>query len=84
MAMFPLHRTRAEISAPEGSYRPAKRDLIPEIWSDREPKSVTEQIGPVATVAESLPRLSAAELATVPRGWSFCRWRRDPQRRGSF
>jgi alpha-glucosidase len=53
-----------EISAPEGSYRPAKRDLILETWSDQEPKNVAEN-------SETLPRMSFAELEKSPRGWSF-------------
>lgn len=56
--------TTIEIAAPEGSYRPAKRDLILETWMKREPKLVTED-------GNTLPRLGAAALAKAPRGWSF-------------
>ena len=37
--------TIVEISEPEGSYRPAKRDLVLEMWMDHKPSSVTEQTG---------------------------------------
>ena len=60
-----------EVSAPEGSYRPAKRDLILETWMDREPKSVTEQSGDGATQVETLSRLNADGFANSPKGWSY-------------
>jgi alpha-glucosidase len=59
-----------EISAPEGAYRPAKRDLIMETWLDAKPKTVTEQSGEPA-VAETLPQLDAAGLVKSPKGWSY-------------
>ena len=37
--------TIVEISEPEGSYRPAKRDLVLEMWMDHKPSSVTEETG---------------------------------------
>jgi alpha-glucosidase len=58
-----------EVSAPEGSFRPAKRDLLVETWLEHEPKNVVEQAGGGA--GETLPRLSAADFATAPRGWMF-------------
>jgi alpha-glucosidase len=61
--------TSLEVAAPEGAYRPARRDLILETWLDTEPKSVAEQADGNAT--ESLPRLGAAALAKSARGWSF-------------
>ena len=60
-----------EVSAPEGSYRPAKRDLILETWMDREPKSVTEQSGDGTTRVETLPQLDAAGFATSSKGWLY-------------
>ncbi len=72
-----FHQTRdtqswvVELSAPEGSYRPAKRDLILETWMDRAPKSVTEQSGDGAARVETLPQLDAAGLADSPKGWSY-------------
>jgi len=59
-----------EILAPEGSYRPAKRDLILETWLNVEPKSVTEQFGNT-TESETLPRLNSADLAGSSKGWSY-------------
>jgi alpha-glucosidase len=59
-----------EISAPEGSYRPAKRDLLLEIWLDDKPQTVTEQSGG-AIEGETLPQLSAADLAKAGKGWSY-------------
>jgi alpha-glucosidase len=58
-----------EVSAPEGSYRPAKRDLVLETWLDHAPKVVTEAA--TGANAESLPRLNAADLPQAARGWSF-------------
>ena len=60
-----------EVSGPEGSYRPAKRDLILETWKDREPGTVTEQSGNGTTEVKALPRLEAADLAKSPKGWSY-------------
>jgi hypothetical protein len=64
-----------EVSAPEGSWRPAKRDLILETWIDRAPRTVVEQGGDV-TVAGSvltgeLPQLNADERANARFGWWF-------------
>jgi alpha-glucosidase len=57
-----------EVSAPAGTYRPAKRDLVLETWLEREPKAV---VAAGAKPAETLPRLSVAELAKAARGWSW-------------
>jgi alpha-glucosidase len=61
--------TIVSISEPEGSYRPAKRDLILELWMDREPSSVTEQSGNGGEL--SLSRLNPADLAGASAGWSY-------------
>lgn len=58
-----------EISAPEGSFRPAKRDFVLETWQDHEPASVTEHSEAAGT--QTLSRLNATDLAKSPRGWSF-------------
>lgn len=58
-----------EISAPEGKYRPASRDLVLETWMDNPPQSVTEQIAQNAS--ENLPHLDPGALTSSPRGWSF-------------
>jgi alpha-glucosidase len=59
-----------EIAAPEGSYRPAKRDLILETWLNVEPKSVTKQFGNT-TKSETLARLNSTDLAGSSKGWSY-------------
>jgi alpha-glucosidase len=70
-----FHQTRdanqvtVDISAPEGAFHPAKRDLILELWSEQEPKTVTEQ--GAGGGGETLPRLDAAAFAPAPRGWVF-------------
>lgn len=70
-----FHQTRdaslvsVDISAPEGSFRPEKRDLILEVWLDNEPKTVAEQVNGGA--GEALPHLDPAAFATSPRGWMF-------------
>jgi alpha-glucosidase len=58
-----------EISAPEGNYRPAARDLVLQAWMDSAPQLVAEQTGQGA--AEELPRMDEDELARSARGWSF-------------
>ena len=55
-----------EISAPEGNYRPAKRDLILEVWSDHEPKLVSAD-----GRNGSLPHLKPAAFAESPHGWTY-------------
>jgi len=70
-----FHQTRSdqsvviEIAAPDGSYRPAKRDVILETWVDREPRAVTEQSG--GDEAKTVPQLSAGGLARAGKGWSY-------------
>jgi alpha-glucosidase len=61
--------TVIEISAPEGSWRPAKRDLVLQLWTDREPSSVTEQFG--SGSQSPMPRLNPDQLATASAGWSY-------------
>jgi alpha-glucosidase len=65
------HLTTIQISAPEGTYRPAKRDLVLQTWSDWEPKGISLQIGTAETSRISLPHLEAPALAKSPRGWTF-------------
>jgi alpha-glucosidase len=60
--------TTIGISAPEGTYRPAQRDLILEIWSGQEPKRVSVKIGAEKTF---LPQLAADAMTNSPPGWSF-------------
>jgi alpha-glucosidase len=58
------------VSGPEGSYRPAQRDLILETWSAQTPRVVTGQFNNAAE-ALTLPQLEAANLAKLPQGWSY-------------
>ena len=60
-----------EVSGPDGSYRPAPRDLVFEVWTDREPKAVSFQTGNNAANASALPRLNSDALASAPRGWTY-------------
>ena len=60
-----------EISAPEGKYRPAARDLILETRTDAGPSTVTVAAGKPAGRGAALPRLDAAGLAQAQRGWAF-------------
>jgi alpha-glucosidase len=66
------HRVTVDVSAPEGSYRPAARDLVLELWFDQQPKAVNEMVGAGSSTSDAaLPRLSAGGLARSQRGWSF-------------
>jgi alpha-glucosidase len=72
-----FHQTRDDrqtivsVSAPEGTYRPAARDLMLETWVDHEPKNISMKVGNEASDSTSLPHLDANELAHSSRGWSF-------------
>jgi alpha-glucosidase len=57
--------TVVEVSAPEGNYRPASRDLILETWMEHAPRAVTMASG------NALPHLDSAALAKAPRGWAY-------------
>jgi alpha-glucosidase len=59
------------VSKPEGTYRPAARDLVLEMWTDREPKNIFRQIGGMDTDRVSLPHLDPDTLAGSPQGWSL-------------
>ncbi len=60
-----------EVSEPEGSYRPAARSLVLEVWLEREPKSVSLKAGGIPGPGSRLPRLETSELAAASRGWSY-------------
>jgi alpha-glucosidase len=64
-----------EVSAPEGSWRPAKRDLILETWMDHAPAKVEWQLGDSTTAGSllygELPQFSPGDLTNAPMGWSF-------------
>jgi alpha-glucosidase len=62
---------KVDVFAPEGTYRPVARDLVLETWSDREPKSISVQIGNAEANKISLPHLNTDALAKSPSGWIF-------------
>lgn len=63
-------RTTIEISAPRGAYRPAKRDLILQLWTDSKPRSVQLEAGkPFQKVA--IPELTPDTMTNAPSGWTF-------------
>ena len=64
-------RTTIEISAPEGSFRPAARSLALELWSGNEPKGVSLEIGDNPSQKIELPRLTPDAMAGSTSGWSF-------------
>jgi len=61
--------TVIDISAPGGSWRPVKRDLVLQICTDREPASVTEQLG--SGNQSPMQQFTPSELANNPSGWSY-------------
>jgi alpha-glucosidase len=63
--------TTIDISAPDGSYRPATRDLILEIWDGQAPKSVSLEAGATSSVITELPYLKTDEITNSPSGWSY-------------
>jgi alpha-glucosidase len=71
-----FHQTRSneviriDLGAPEGTYRPAARDLVFEIRVDQEPKTVSVQDGDEAANAE-LPRVEVDALSGSPKGWAY-------------
>jgi alpha-glucosidase len=56
-------RVTIQVGAPEGSWRPAPRDLIFELRGAGEPSRVTAG-------EEALAHLDTARLATEPKGWT--------------
>ncbi len=64
-------RTTIEISAPEGSFRPAARSLALELWSGSEPKNVWLETGDNPSQKIELPRLTPDAMAGSTSGWSF-------------
>jgi hypothetical protein len=65
---------RLEISRPEGDFRPAARELVLEVLSDREPASVVLDGRP-------LPRRAAGDSGATSPGWTFTNgvlWLRTP------
>jgi alpha-glucosidase len=62
---------KVDVSAPEGTYRPAARDFVLQTWSGRAPKNISLQIGDAKTNKISLPHLETDALAKSQRGWTF-------------
>ncbi len=60
--------TVIEISALTGSFRPAARDLVLELWLEHTPLGVSAGVG---QAKELLPHLDAEALAKAPRGWTY-------------
>jgi alpha-glucosidase len=63
-------RTTIEISAPSGTFRPAKRSLILQLWADGKPRSVQLEAGePLQKIA--LSEVASDAMTNAPSGWSF-------------
>jgi alpha-glucosidase len=54
------------ISAPDGFYRPAKRELLLKLWADHAPKNVSLKTG-----TSSIPLQQLIANDTTASGWSF-------------
>ena len=65
------HKTTIEVSDPEGSYRPAKRDLILELWRNSKPGNVFLETGENPSRKVTLPELTADTATNTLSGWSF-------------
>ena len=63
--------TTIEVSAPEGSYRPAPRDLVLEKCSVCEPKAVSLETGNNPSRKITVPQLAADAMTNSACGWSF-------------
>jgi alpha-glucosidase len=63
------HQTTIEISSPEGSYRPAPRNLVLELWSASEPKNISLETSNNPSEKISLPQLTADTITNSPSGW---------------
>jgi hypothetical protein len=64
-------QTTIEISAPAGSYRPAARSLVLELWSGDEPKKISLEIGTNPSQKIVLTRLTPNTITNSTSGWSF-------------
>jgi alpha-glucosidase len=60
-----------KISTPEGSYRPAARNLMLETWLDHQPQNVSIQTDESTADKISLPQLGIDALTNSPSGWAF-------------
>jgi len=64
-------KTTIEISDPEGSYRPAKRDLIVELWMASKPSNISFETGKKLSQQTALPELTTDATTNALSGWSF-------------
>jgi alpha-glucosidase len=64
-------KTTIEISDPEGSYRPAKRDLIVELWMASKPSNISFETGKNLSQQTALPELTTDATTNALSGWSF-------------
>lgn len=63
-------QTTIEISAPVGSYRPAKRNFVLQLWTEGKPRNVKLEAGnPFQKL--SLSEFAPDALTNAPTGWSF-------------
>ena len=66
------HKITLTVSAPVGSFRPAPRELVLQVWCDHRPKAVTETVeGGHTTKPISLPPLRQANGKDSSSGWFF-------------
>jgi alpha-glucosidase len=64
--VFDGQKATVAISAPDGAYRPAKRELLLQLWTDHAPKNVLLETG-----ASPIPLQELATTDTTASGWSF-------------
>ena len=64
-------RTIVDVSAPQGSYRPAARDLVLKLWAGAAPKSISLETGEKLSEKITMTELTAEALTNTPSGWSF-------------
>lgn len=65
------HELTVDVAAPEGSFRPATRDLVIETWMKQEPRAVSIRRGDNSGSDQTLPQATPSALAAAPRGWSY-------------
>ena len=72
---FHQHRDEREmivgVFGPEGSFRPAAREILIETWMEHEPHAVSVRLGNETGTGNPLPRLTPSALAGSHRGWSY-------------
>jgi len=63
-------QTVIAISAPDGSYHPAQRELVLKLWADHEPKNVLLKTGGKTSRDITLPKLAGNTTTDSASGWS--------------